>query len=198
MAVHLSRVARGHAVATRTKLTYEDYEAFPDDGNRYEIIDGEVFVTAAPSAPHQRAVTRLARFLDEHVEEHNLGEIYPSPFAVVLSPSDVFEPDVVYISRARSTMIDDRGVMRGAPDLCIEVASESTRKRDRTVKFERYAHFQIPEFWIVDTDAQTVAVFVLERDSYTPFMIAQGDDPIPSRVLPDLELRASALFTPRW
>ena len=153
-------------MATRTKLTYEDYEAFPDDGNRYEIIDGEVYATAAPSIPHQRAVTRLTRFLDEHVEQHNLGEVYPSPLAVVLSPSDVFEPDVVYISRARSMMIADRRVMRGAPDLCIEIASESTRKRDRTVKFERYAHFRVPEFWIVDTDAKTVAVFVLEQDAY--------------------------------
>ena len=185
-------------MATRTKLTYEDFEAFPDDGNRYEIIDGEVFVTAAPSAPHQRAITRLVRFLDEHVEERDLGEVYPSPFAVMLSPSDVFEPDVVYISRTRSTMIDDRGVMRGPPDLCIEVASESTRKRDRTVKFERYAHFQIPEFWIVDIDAGSVAVFVLERNSYTLLRIGQGDDRIPSRVLPDLELRANVLFTPRW
>jgi Uma2 family endonuclease len=185
-------------VATRTKLTYEDYEAFPDDGNRYEIIDGEVYVTAAPSIPHQRAVMRLGRFLDEHVEKHNLGEVYPSPLAVALSPSDVFEPDVVYISHARSAMIDDRSIMRGAPDLCIEVASESTRKRDRTVKFERYAHFRVPEFWIVDTDAKTVAVFILERDAYTLLAIAQGDDHIASRVLPDLELRASVLFTPRW
>jgi Uma2 family endonuclease len=185
-------------VATRTKLTYEDYEAFPDDGNRYEIIDGEVFVTAAPSIPHQRAVTRLTRFLDEHVEQRNLGEVYPSPLAVALSPSDIFEPDVVYISHARSAMIDDRSIMRGAPDLCIEVASESTRKRDRTVKFERYAHFRVPEFWIVDTDAKTVAVFILERDAYTLLAIAQGDDHIASRVLPDLERRASVLFTPRW
>src|SRR6185437_12010419 len=128
MAVHLSRVARGHAVATRTKLTYEDYEAFPDDGNRYEIIDGEVYVTAAPSIPHQRAVTRLTRLLDEHVEKYNLGEVYPSPLAVALSPSDIFEPDVVYISRARSVMIADRSIVRGSPDLCIEIASESTRK----------------------------------------------------------------------
>ena len=185
-------------MATRTKLTYEDYEAFPDDGNRYEIIDGEVYVTAAPSAPHQRAVTRLARYLDAHAEERRLGEVYASPFAIVLGPSDIFQPDVVYVSRARSVMIDSRGVMRGAPDLCIEVASESKRKHDRTVKFERYAHYRIPECWIVDTDVRSVAVFVLEQDSYTLLALAQGEDQIASRILPDLDLRASTLFTPRW
>lgn len=185
-------------MATKTKLTYEDYETFPDDGNRYEIIDGEVYVTAAPSGPHQRAVTRLARYLDTHAEENGLGEVYVSPFAVVFSPSDVFEPDVVFISRARSAMIDTRGVMRGTPDLCIEVASESTRRHDRTVKFERYAHFRLPEYWIVDPAMQTVAVFVLENGVYTMLPIVGGDDRIVSPALPDLELRASALFKPRW
>lgn len=185
-------------MATKTKLTYEDYEAFPDDGNRYEIIDGEVYVTAAPAVPHQRAVLRLSRYLDEHAEQYNLGEVFASPIAVALGPSDVYEPDVVYISRERSVMIDRDRVMRGAPDLCIEVASDSTRRVDRTVKFERYAHFRIPEYWIVDTETQVVAVFVLEGDVYTLFATAQGDDRIPSRVLPGLDVRASRLFKARW
>lgn len=185
-------------MATKTKLTYADYETFPDDGNRYEIIDGEVFVTAAPSGPHQRAVTRLARYLDAHAEEKDLGEVYASPYAVIFSPSDVFEPDIVFISRARSVMTDTRGVMRGTPDLCIEVASESTRRYDRTVKFERYAHFRLPEYWIVDPDAQTVAVFFLENGVYTLLPIVGVDDRIVSPTLPDLDLRVSVLFKPRW
>ena len=185
-------------MATKTKLTYKDYEAFPDDGNRYEIIDGEVYVTAAPSVPHQRAVLRLSRYLDEHAEQHNLGEVFTSPIAVVLSPSDVFEPDVIYISRERSVMIDRDRVMRGAPDLCIEVASDSTRHADRTVKFERYAYFRVPEYWIVDTQTRVVAVIVLEADKYTLLATAQGDDYISSRVLPHLDLRASLLFKVRW
>ncbi len=155
-------------------------------------------MTAAPLTPHQRAVTRLTRYLDVHGEERELGEAFASPYAIVLSPSDVFEPDVVFISRDRSTMIDTRGVMRGAPDLCVEVASVSTRNRDRTVKFERYAHFRIPEYWIVDTDARTVAVFVLENSRYTLLSVAQGNDRIASRVLPDLDLLASTIFTSRW
>jgi Uma2 family endonuclease len=117
---------------------------------------------------------------------------------VVLGPSDVYEPDVVYISRERSVMINARGVMQGPPDLCIEVASDSTRRVDRTVKFERYAYFRVPEYWIVDTQTQAVAVFVLEADTYTLLGTAHGDDRIPSRVLPHLELRASLLFKPRW
>jgi len=95
-------------------------------------------------------------------------------------------------------MIDRDRVMRGAPDLCIEVASDSTRRVDRTVKFERYAYFRVPEYWIVDTETQVVAVFVLESDTYTLFATARDDDRIASRVLPLLELHASMLFKAQW
>jgi Uma2 family endonuclease len=195
MAVHLSRVARGHAVATRTKLTYEDYEAFPDDGNRYEIIDGEVYVTAAPVEAHQWAVGEVQAVLREHVRAHQLGRVYPAPFAIMLGPHDVYEPDVLYISRERLDILDMLGRVRGAPDLCIEVASPSTRDRDRTVKYERYAYYGIREYWIIDPDPQTVEVFVLENGAYRPFVTVRSGEDVRSRVLPELAFPAALLFT---
>lgn len=186
-------------MATKTKYTYEDYEAFPDDGNRYEIIDGEVYVTAAPFEPHQWAVGELQRLLGNYVMEHRLGRVYPAPFAVVLGPHDVVEPDVIYISRARLDIIDHRGRVRGAPDLCIEVASPSTRRVDRVVKFARYAQFGIPEYWIVDPATQRVDVFTLDKEAYVLVAGVQGNDRIPSRLLPGLTLRPDDLFiAPTW
>lgn len=186
-------------MATMTKYTLEDYEAFPDDGNRYEIIDGEVYVTAAPFEPHQWAVSELTRLLGNHVIENRLGRVYPSPFAVVMGPHDVFEPDVLYISRARLDFIKDRKRVLGPPDLCIEVASPSTRLVDRVVKFARYAQFGIPEYWLVDPATQRVEVFTLDEGVYILVASVQGDDRIPSRVLPGLTLRPDDLFiAPAW
>ncbi len=184
-------------MATKTKLTYEDYETFPDDGNRYEIIDGEVFVTAAPVEAHQWAVREVQSILRGHVRAHNLGRVYPAPFAIILGPHDVYEPDVLSISRERLDIIDMHGRVRGAPDLCIEVASESTRDRDRKFKYERYAHFGVLEYWIIDPDPQTVEVFVLENGVYRLLVIAHTGEDVKSRVLPVLELSTSSLFT-RW
>lgn len=179
-------------VATR-KYTAEDYWQFPDDDIRREIIDGEVYVLPTPSITHQRVLKLLVRYLDRHIEERQLGELFFSPCAVILSPHDVFEPDCIFISNERSDLVEHRGI-EGAPDLCIEVTSPSTRKRDRTLKAERYALLGVREFWIVDPDAETIEVFGREEGKYQSLGVARGDVIVPSRVLPALSLRASAVF----
>lgn len=178
---------------TRTKLTYEDYEAFPDDGNRYEIIDGEVHVSPPPITAHQWASAELTWLLGSHIRQRGLGRLLYAPFAVMFSPHDVFEPGIVFISEDRMSLFDDKG-MRGSPDLCIEIASPSTRAYDRTVKLERYGRFGVDEYWIVDPDRKTVEVFVLENGAYTSMAVAQAGDRVVSRILPDIDLRADALF----
>ncbi len=183
-------------MATRTKLTYADYEAFPDDGNRYELIDGEESMSPSPFEPHQIAIGEIITALNIHMRERKLGRVYAAPFEIVLGPHDVFQPDVLYISRQRLGIVDASGRVRGAPDLCVEVLSGSTRHIDRTVKFERYAHFGIPEYWIVDTDTRTVEVYILQEQIYTLLVTAQGQERVLSRVLPDLHLHAIEVFTP--
>src|SRR4051812_4313638 len=180
-------------MATKTELTYEDYEAFPDDGNRYEIIDGEVYVTAGPAEPHQWAVGQLYGHIWLFLRSHELGRIYSSPFDVIFGAHDVLQPDLLVISKERLHIIV-RGRIRGVPDVCIEVASNATRKIDRTTKFARYAQFGVPEYWIVDPALRTVEVFVLERGAYTLLVTARDDTPITSRILPGFVLRTSELF----
>ncbi len=180
-------------MATRTKLTYKDYETFPDDGNRYEIIDGEVIVSPPLITAHQWTSAELTWLLGAHIRQHGLGRLFYAPFAVMLSPHDVFEPDIAFISHDRMPLVEVKG-MHGAPDLCIEIASPSTRGYDRTVKYERYARFGVKEYWIVDPEAKTSTVFALVRGTYVAIALARGEDSVPSRVLPGLELRADALF----
>ena len=131
------------------RLTYEDFCCLPNDGKRYEIIDGELFVTPSPFRPHQRVVTRLTRYLSTFVEENELGEVFVAPFDVVFSRFDVVEPDLLYVSKGRLSVLTEKNV-QGAPDLVVEVLSPSTAETDRTIKLKLYARYGVQEHWIID------------------------------------------------
>ena len=125
------------AGATVSKLTYEEYLLFPEDGRLHELVDGDHCVTPAPTPRHQFILSNLHVALGRHVIERDLGRVAGAPFDVVLSDVDVVQPDLFYLSherldRLRETRLD------GAPDLVVEVVSESTRKRDEILKRRLY------------------------------------------------------------
>jgi len=146
------------APATSTKLTYEDYQSLPDDGRRYEIIDGELYVNAAPNTRHQRVSRRLVLALGAFVEAKHLGELFYAPYDVVFSEIDVVQPDIVFISAARLHLITTKN-LQGAPDLAIEILSDSNRKYDEMIKKNRYELFGVSEYWIVDPDLEIVKIY---------------------------------------
>lgn len=140
------------------RYTYADLQQFPEgEGNRYEIIDGELFVTPSPNRAHQRLVLCLARALDEFAEAHGAGEVYVAPFDVLFNDINVVIPDVLFVSTARLASIEHNGV-HGAPDLVIEVLSPGTRRRDLTRKRSLYEDRGVNEYWLVDAHARTVTV----------------------------------------
>ncbi|MGH9470499.1 MAG: Uma2 family endonuclease [Terriglobia bacterium] len=141
-----------------TRLTYEDYCLLPNDGKRYEIIDGELFVSPAPITAHQRCVTSLTYYLAQFVKKRRLGEVFVAPIDVVFSQYDVVEPDVIYISKSRASILT-RANVQGAPDLVVEVLSESTHKTDRTTKLKLYARFGVAEYWIIDPEACSAEIY---------------------------------------
>ncbi|HLY60265.1 MAG TPA: Uma2 family endonuclease [Terriglobia bacterium] len=146
------------------RLTYDDFCLLPSDGKRYEIIEGELFVTPAPNYYHQIIVTRLTRHLSAFVEDNRLGLVFVSPFDVVFSQFDVVEPDILYISKARSSVLTEKNV-QGSPDLVIEVLSPSTAKIDRTIKLKLYARFGGQEYWIIDPEGPSAEIYRRENDS---------------------------------
>jgi Uma2 family endonuclease len=141
-----------------TRLTYDDFCLLPNDGKRYEIIEGELFVTPAPRILHQKIVTRLAAALLTLVEREGLGQVFVAPVDIVFSDFDVVEPDIVYISKARTSVLTEKNV-QGAPDLAIEVLSETTEKIDRTTKLKLYGRFGVQEYWIIDPDGPTAQIY---------------------------------------
>jgi len=141
------------------KLTYDDFVLFPDDGRRHELIDGEHYVTPSPNLGHQRIAGRLYFAFAVYLKAHPIGEVFFAPLDVVLSESDVVEPDLLYVSRERAADILVPQHVRGVPDLVIEIASKGTRKRDETIKRALYERAGVSEYWVVDPEIDVVRVY---------------------------------------
>jgi Uma2 family endonuclease len=143
----------------KVEYTYDDYLATPEDSSqRYEIVDGKLFVTAAPRFRHQLVVTNLAGIMRELALRHELGQVVVGPVMVHLADDAVTEPDLVFVRADRMDIVDERGI-HGAPDVVVEVLSPSNRSYDRTLKRKRYMASGVAELWIVDADARTVEVW---------------------------------------
>lgn len=177
------------------RLTYQDLLEFPADGNRHELIDGEHYMTPAPSLRHQRVSRRLARILDTFLLEHPLGEIFPAPCDVVLSEINVVEPDLVFVA-AESTRILTEQNIQGAPELVIEILSPSTRHTDSVVKRRLYEYFGVQEYWLIDPLAETVTVF-RQRDGVLRSeeeLDRESDAVLTSPWLPGLQIPLEEVF----
>ena len=142
--------------------TYEDYLGFPDDGKRYEILEGEKVVTPAPVPRHQIVLARIYDALKAFAEEQDLGSVLFAPIDVLLAENTVVQPDLLFIAKDRASIIGDRAITE-APDLVIEIHSPATHKLDHVTKRRIYAVHGVREYWIVDPDLEKVEVFVLER-----------------------------------
>jgi len=132
------------ATPEQKRWSYAEYARLPDDGNRYEVIQGEVHMTPEPRPVHQLAVAELMLCLGAFVREHALGQVIPGPIDLVLSNEDIVQPDLVFVRSERMGTISDRGIEQ-APDLVVEVLSKSTAILDRNQKRERYAWYGVPE-----------------------------------------------------
>src|SRR5512143_2276820 len=170
------------SVTGSQRFTYDDYVLLDDD-RRYEVIDGELFLTPAPTPYHQMVKLRIEKILLDHVERHGLGQILDAPCDVVLSTLDVLQPDIFFISPGRLATIGEKYIS-DAPDLVIEVLSPGTRRRDRTLKSKRYALFGVREMWIADPDAKTIEVFVNSGERFRRDAIYIREDVLRSPLLP--------------
>lgn len=176
-----------------TKFSYEDLQIIPPDRNRYEIVDGELFVTAAPIPLHQRIVGNLHGHLWQHVRKHALGEVFIAPLDIVFSPSTVLEPDVIFVSRSRLNVIGEKN-LTGPPDLVVEVLSESTAQLDREIKPKQYAIYGVPEFSRFDPAGKTVEIFRLKEGEYELAAHLGFGDTLISPLFPGLSMPVSSLW----
>ena len=174
------------------KLTYEDYCNTPDD-ERYELLDGDLLMTPAPRVSHQKAVIKLGARLYYFVEERELGVVLSSPSDVVLSDTDVVQPDLLFVSNERAHIVTEDNI-QGAPDLVVEILSPSTADRDLTVKRALYAKHGIQEYWIVDTDARTVTVLLRDAAGFVEVGVCAEGQTLASPTLVGFTINPDAIF----
>ncbi len=179
--------------AIGTRLTYEDYAKTPDDA-RFELIDGELIPMApSPSVFHQSSVGVIYRRMFDFVEGRCLGEVFIAPLDVVLTDTDVVQPDVFYVSRARSHIITAANI-QGAPDLVVEVLSPSTSERDRNYKRGLYERSGVGEYWMADPFARRITVLILRNGKYVSHGVFHEGDTLTSPTLAGFSLVVSETF----
>jgi len=183
-----------HGWPVQGQWRYADYLRLPDDGKRYEIIHGVLYVANAPGFDHQFAVTKLTSRLDLFVSERKLGVVLAAPFEVHLTEtSRPVQPDLLFI-RAEQQPEPGAQLFAGVPDLIVEVISPSSFRLDRRTKFDAYEGAGVLEYWLVDPKTRSVEVHTLARGEYALLGQFTGDEVIQSNVLVGINLAANVLF----
>lgn len=179
-------------MSTAIKFTYQDYLQLPED-RRYEIVDGDLYMVPAPVPSHQRVSRNLEFHLHRFVTERDLGEVFDAPCDLLLSDTDVVQPDLFYISKERLSIIKEANI-QGAPDLVIEILSPATEQRDRGIKQKLYARVGVAEYWIVDPVAKICEVLTLRAGVFELAGRYCGQDFLVSLLLPGLRIPLSQIF----
>lgn len=181
------------------KFTYDDFLALPDDGKRYEIIGGVLYIANAPSYDHQYVSMMLSRALINHVVERGLGIVLAAPFEVHLAEDTrPVQPDLLFIAATRQPQAGAK-FFEGAPDLIVEVLSPSSLRVDRVIKFAAYEKAGVNEYWIADPKTRTIEVYVLTRleDGEIEYVLLGSFGPgetVQSSLLPGIDLATQPMF----
>ena len=176
-----------------TKLTYHDFLLLPDDGKRYEILDGDLCVTPSPVTRHQLIVGRFLHHLMTYLETHPVGTVFTAPYDVVLSEIDIVEPDLLLVLHAGRAVVTEKNV-QGPPDMILEVLSPGTAARDRNLKRKRYERFGVQEYWLIDPDDNTLEMLAMQDERYVQVCRAARPAECVSALLPGLVLNLGFLL----
>ncbi len=182
------------AVRALVRFKAADIWDTPDDGNSYEVIDGELYVTPPPNTAHQNASSNLFRYLGPHVHQHGLGKVMYAPVEVVLDEGSGVQPDIVFVCRDRLGIIAEQAI-EGPPDLVVEILSPRTRSRDRGIKMRRYASAGIPHYWLLDPRSRSLEPYRLTETGYKRVGIYGPGSVFEPDLFPGLAIPIDELWT---
>ena len=181
---------------TKHLITVDDLDDYPDDdGNRYELIEGELLVSSAPGLPHQLVLQNLQGLLYLFLQDHPIGKVAPGAGAI-FSKYDAVIPDLAFVSNERWDQIVANDRFEAAPNLVIEILSpgRENRRRDLELKNRLYGNYGVEEYWIVDPENRLVTVFALNDGILEELTVANHSEEVQSTVLVDLHLAVDKLF----
>jgi Uma2 family endonuclease len=176
-------------------LTIADLDAMPDDGNRYEIIEGELFVSCSPSLTHQRVFKNLFVPISNWLAQSPIGEVVATP-GVIFSEFSGVSPDIVFISNDRRDEIASGERVFGAPDLIIEILSPGSenQRRDRVAKRQLYGKYGVKEYWVVDPHQRTIEIYYLLGRTLKLRSVLQEPDELTTSLLPGFSCQVEDVF----
>ena len=177
----------------KVKLTVDDYMATPE-GARYQLLDGELILSASPSNKHQTVSAEVFSDMRLYIRGRSTGRLWYAPFDVIFSDTDVAQPDIVYVSNERAGIITEANI-QGAPDLLVEVISPSTARYDRGYKMQLYWRHGVREYWIVDPFAETVEVFVPGESGMVLHSLYSRGETLTSQLLAGLDIDLDRVFS---
>ena len=166
-------------------MTVDDLDAMPEDGNRYEVIEGELFVSCAPGLPHQLVTASIIGCFLKYLEGNPIGRIVPTPGLILSKYSGVI-PDLVFYSHARGKEIIANDRLNAATEIVIEILSRGRENisRDRIAKRQLYAKHAVSEYWIVDSENRTIEVYRLQNQNLERAAVLGNNDEVKSPSLP--------------
>ena len=181
---------------TAPLLTIDDLTALPDDdGNIYELIEGELIVSSAPSIKHQRVIMNLGKEIANYLDRNPLGEVLPTP-GVIFDRHNSVIPDLVFVTNEQLAQVGAEPHIRLAPALAVEVVSpgRENARRDRVKKLRVYGRFGVGEYWVADPEACTVEIYRPAGGALALAATVGGDEEITSPLLPGFACEASRVF----
>ena len=179
------------AIPKKKKYTYEDYARLPE-GAPYQLINGELIMTPAPTPYHQRVSRKIEFLLIQYVENNNLGEVFDSPIDVYFSEEDVFQPDIIFISKERFNIIGEKKI-EGAPDLIIEILSPATAYYLGR-KYEVYEKNGVKEYWIVHPERKSIEIYQNQEGQFKLIQTAKEKGIIKSKLIKNFEINLEKIF----
>jgi Uma2 family endonuclease len=179
--------------AAQRKVTYTDLESWPDDGRRYELYDGEVYVCPAPFPRHQIATQELFSPLRQYALRTG-GLVLVSPIDIVFDQFNVLQPDIAFFQASRRHHVSLDKVTRVPPDVVVEVISPGTVRNDLGRKKATFAQFGVPEYWLLDPHIERMERHSLANGTYEcTLSVAPGAD-FRSDVIDGFACAVSSLF----
>jgi len=181
-------------LAKRKNYTYHDYLNLPEDGKRYEVINGELVMVEAPNTIHQNIIIKIIYEIEDFLRQQKIGKIFCSPTDIKFNDTNVVQPDILFISKERLNIITENNI-NGAPNLIMEILSPGTAYYDLIGKKELYEQFGVKEYWIVDPRKQRVDVYQNVKQQFELDQRIELEGIVTSVVIKGFEINYENIFS---